>query len=231
MSIYRHKVNNFHRKKLANRMKRSAQVLVVVLVLISGYIAVDWLRNELSTSDSVTTVQNTSSVQAASASVYRTDYFQFQAPEEWVYVSSQSTDKKFVYIKNDNQLVTERFIVFVDRPVVDRESDMSLTHVLPVEMIDGQRLKLAEISDHCGEAEGVARTAPNQRIVLNGASFFCNSASKQYNVIVSEIDGDEGLEFVRESGEKVNLTLIYSDLTAYPSAGDIDRIVSSFQVL
>jgi hypothetical protein len=39
------------------------------------------------------------------------------------------------------------------------------------------------------------------------------------------------LSMTRPDGSKVNLTLIFSDLTAYPGSGDLLQILSTFSAL
>jgi hypothetical protein len=231
MGAYKHTVNNYNRRKRAVKVRRVAVILTGLTALVSIAIGIDWFLNSISNKDTIVTKENTSSVQSASVSVYRTQYFQFQAPEEWVFISSQSTDKKFVYMKKDDALVTQRFTVYVDRPKAEQEVDIPLTNVLPVERADEGRLKAGVVSTHCSDVPTDKSLGPNQRVVHEGVSFICSRDSKQYNVIIGELEEDEVLDFVTPTNSAFTLTMIYSDLTAYPNAGDIYNIISTFEVL
>lgn len=231
MGAYKHTVNNYNRRRRALKVRRVAIALTGITMVISIAIGVDWFLNSISNKDTVITKESTSSVQAASVSVYRSQFFQFQAPEEWVFVSSQSTDKKFVYVKNDDTLVTQRFVVYINRPKTDHEADIPITNVLPVTVQVENRLKAGTVSKHCSEEPIEKSLGPNQRITYEDVSFVCSSGSKQYNVIIGESGQDEVFEFQTEPNGAFTVTMVYSDLTAYPNAGDIYNIVSTFEAL
>ena len=230
MGVYKHTVNISNRKIRARKFKRFAIFFTLIFLIGVGVIFVDWILNKLDNKESIVTTESMSSVRAASISVYRTNYYQFQAPEEWVFVSSQSTDKKFVYLKNDGALVTQRLVVIIDRPVLDQEADMPLTNVLPVTITSTGRLQPLKVSEHCGESEVGKNSSANQRIVLDSVSFVCSKSSKKYNIVIGEVDGNEALPFDTSSNGNFTVTLIYSDLTAYPNTGDVYNIVETFEI-
>ena len=202
---------------------------VFLLLLV---ITVDWVLKQMSNANTIVSTENTTSVQAVNTEVYRTEYFQFQAPDEWVAVASQTTDKTFVYVKNNGSLITQRLVVYVDRPPAHREADLKITHVLPVELGSlGSFLNIGEVSSHCDDSWPPDLMRNPSRITHETVSFVCAPSSKQYNVVVGEYNGDENISSTLDDGREVSLTIIYSDLTAYPSTGDIYNIVSSFTIL
>jgi hypothetical protein len=228
---YRHNINTHKRTDRAHKIRRAALLITAVLILVGGYITIDWILSSIRSSHSTVTTATTTSVRSASVSSYRTNYFQFQAPDDWVFVSSQSNEKKFVYFKKDGERVTQRFIVYVDRPLANREADMPLTNVLPVIKVTDNSLEAKQVSDHCIKVATLEKNGPNDRIVMDGASFICSRSSQQYNVVISEYEGDEQLNFNSDRNGEYSLSMIYSDLTAYPSPGDLYNIVSTFETL
>lgn len=229
---YRHN-DTLHRHKIrAHRLKKTAYIATALVSFAVLVIGVDWLLGQLSNSNTIVSKENTTSVQSANVSVYRTEYFQFQAPEEWVAISSESTDKKFVYVKNSGSLITQKLEIFVDRPATLSEADFKVTNVLPVETSDlGNFINIGEVSSHCSESWPPELQRNPSRITHNTVSFVCSPDSKQYNIVVGEYDADEEISATLSDGRDISVTILYSDLTAYPSPGDIYNIISSFNTL
>jgi len=232
MAVYKHNNNTFHKVKKAHKMRLVAKISVLTVFLISLAIGVDWFLGRISESRTVTTSQTTTTVQSASVSVYRTDYFQFQAPEEWILKSSQSSETKFTYLKKDGPLVTERLVVFVDRPAHDKEADIPITHVLPIELVGENKniRRTGSVGEHCGSSRPDGAGA-NSRFVHDDVEFVCNSSSTQYNVVVGLFGGNEVLQFDGDNSREVTLTLVYSSLSANQSTGDLYSIVETFSAL
>ncbi len=233
MAQYSHHVNNFHRSQVAKRFKWLSIFVIIVSVLGGAVIGVDWLLNRLSNSNTVVSTETTTSVQSASISIYRTPYFQFQAPDDWVAVAEQGSDKRFVFIKKgkDNS-VPQRLIVFVDRPLSDSEADMALTNTVAVNVNESGGLSdISEVSKHCKESWPKDLPRTGTRIKHGHTSMVCNPDSFEYNVVVGTYEGNEIISMTRPDGSIVKLTVIFSNLTAYPGSGDLISILSSFTVL
>ena len=229
---YNHNGNSYKHQVKAIRIRKITFVVVFIFLAVVLFIAFDWIKGQFSTSNTVVSRENTSIVQSANVSVYRTEYFQFQAPEEWVFVSSLSTDKKFVYVKNNDSLVSQRLIVYVDRPVTSMEADFKATNVLPIEVTSlGNFTPVGGVSTHCNDSwpEGLKRNP--ERITHDGVSFVCHPSSAQYNVIIGQAEGSEIIPATLDDGREITLTIIFSDLTAYPGPGDLFNIISSFNTL
>jgi hypothetical protein len=165
-------------------------------------------------------------------SVYRTEFYQFQAPEDWVFVSSESTNDKFVYVKNNGSLIVNRLVVYVNRSTRLQEADLKITRVIPVEIDDlGGFINIGEVSNHCNDSFPEDSMRTPIRIQHKSVSFVCSVDSEQYNVVVGEYNKDEEILTTLRNGNQVSFTIIYSDLTAYPVPGDIYNIISSFNSL
>jgi hypothetical protein len=202
-----------------------------VAAVFATIIGVDWFLNRLSNTNTVVSRSTTTSVQSVNVSAYRTEFFQFQAPDDWVAVAGETTDKKFVYVKNKGTLITQKLIIYVDREIQQREADFKATHVLPTDTSPlGSFVNIGEVSNHCGESwTGVNRDPA--RLTHSNVNFVCNPDSGQYNVVVGKNGSNEAIRFEGFQGSSHTYTIVYSDLTAYPGAGDLYNIISGFNAL
>ena len=230
---YSHNARVHHKHRKARRVGFVAASMLAIVVVGVAVVGIDWVRNQRSTSNTIVSTENTTSVQSVNVSVLRSEYFQFQATDDWRQVASESDDTTFVYVKNDDFLITQRLIVYVNRPEGVRQTDMKITNVVPA-TIEGRRaVPIAPnyISDHCIESwpENLIRNPG--RITHDNVSFVCAPDSNQYNVIIGEDGGSEDMKFTMSNGEEIEIAIVYSDLTAYPSTGDLFTLLRGFEVL
>ncbi len=228
---YRHNDALHKHQKRASRLRIVAVVFSLLFLVGVAVVSFDWIRNQISNSETVVSSENSKVVQSANVSVHRTEFFQFQAPEPWIEIANE-TPNRFEYVKNNGNLITQKLTVIVDRPETNREADFKLTRVLPIDIDDlGNFNPANSVSEHCNDSwpEGLKRNP--SRIDHDNVSFVCAPSSQQYNVVVGVNGGSDTINVVREDGSEFNLFVVFSDLTAYPSAGDIYNIVSSFRTL
>jgi len=230
---YSHNARVHHKHRKARRVGTAALVVVFGLATGVGVIGLDWFRNQRSESNTVVSTENTTAVQSVNVSVYRSEYFQFQASEEWRSVASESSEDKFVYVKNDDFLITQRLVVYVNRPDSLRNADMKITNVAPV-VVRGNRITPIApkyVSEHCAESwpEGTLRDPA--RITHDNVSFVCAPDANQYNIAIGEDGGSDAIPFIMSDGREINITMVYSDLTAYPGSGDLFQLLKGFEVL
>lgn len=229
---YRHNDNLYKHKVRANKFRKVTVFAVCFVLIVAGIVGADWLMSELSSSGTVVSRETRTSVQSANVSAYRTEYFQFQAPQEWVLINGESTDNRFVYVKNTGNLITQRFTVYINRADLDREADFNLTRILPVQLTDQKRLdRVGDVSTHCDESFPKDGNRDPRRIIHDEVSFVCNPDSAQYTIAVGIYKGTESIPAKLRDGRNMKMVLLYEDLTAYPNTGDIYNIVSSFQIL
>lgn len=217
----------------ARRLRRLAAGITFIILVAGVVIGADWLINQINNTETVVSSENTKSVQSANVSVHRTEYFQFQAPDAWVEIANNSgSGKRFEYVKNNGDLITQKLTVMVDRPAIDTEADFKITRVLPVSIdSEGNFNPLDNVSEHCDESWPNKLRRNPARIVHYSVSFVCDSLSQQYNIVIGENGGSENITIDRNDGTQFSLYIVYSDLTAYPSPGDVYNIVSSFRAL
>ncbi len=229
---YHHRVSTHHRSKRARKIKRFTVGFTLLIIIGSAVIGVDWLLSQINNSSGITTTQQHSTVQSANVTVYRTKYFQFQAPDDWISIADSSNDNKFVYVRNDGSIVSRRFSVYINKAALNIESVLDMTRVIPVNYnSNGTFSEIGSVSDHCNDSWPSELPRNPSRIIHDNVSLVCSPSSAQYNVVIGERDGDEKIEATLEDGEKFTLTLVYSDLSAYPTPGDVRSILSSFRTL
>lgn len=223
-----------HRRQRQARNTRRVFFAVVFVVFIGVSVVVfDWALTNLRDDTTVVTTEQNRSVQSSNVSIYRTKYYQFQAVDDWVEVDDDNyPGERYVYVKNDGKLITQRLVVYVNRNASDKEADIKNTRVLPLSVGPlGRFINVGRVSDHCDTSwpEGLKKNPT--RITHEDVSFVCSYGSQQYNVVVGERGDDENIAVELDDGTQAELTIVYSDLTAYPSTGDVYNIIDSFVVL
>ena len=228
---YKHN-DALHKHQVRARRLRKFAIVFVVVVSVGGvFIAFDWLRNQITNTETVVSSENTKSVQAANISVYRTEYFQFQAPDDWVAVAQQDQEKVYTYLKKSASSVDQRIVFYVDLPETTSVSQ-NIAKLLPVEISEaGDFIPIDTISEHCDTSwpEDLARNPG--RIVHKGITMECTPNTQEYNVILGAFGKSDRIEVKRSTGEAMTLTVVYSDLTAYPTPGDLFNILTSLKIL
>lgn len=222
--------------KRQNQARRSRKVFLsalIVVVLGVAAIVFDWALTNLRDNTTVVTTEQNRSVQSSNVSIYRTKYYQFQAVDDWVEVQNDTyPGERYVYVKNDGNLITQRLTVYVNRNELEKEQDIKNTYVLPVSLGPlGRFINVGRVSEHCNGSWVNKLNRNPARITHEDVSFVCAPSSQQYNIIIGERGADEDIEIELDDGTKAELTIIYSDLTAYPSTGDVYNIIDSFVIL
>ncbi len=229
---YRHNDNLHKHKVQAHRFRKVTFFFVTAVVLITLVIGIDWLIGRFSDSNTTVSRENNSLVKSANVSVYRTEFFQFQAPESWVAVANESHNNNFVYVNNNGAIITQKLTVIVNQPERSKDADYKITRVLPATLDkDGKLNPQDKVSGHCTESwpENLRRNPA--RIIHANVSFVCAPDSQQYNVVVGTPEGSESYKVTLSDGREATLLIIFSDLTAYPTPGEIYSIISSFSTL
>lgn len=228
---YRHNDALHKHQKRAGRLKKVAVVFSIFLFLAVSAIGIDWIINQINNTETVVSSENTKSVQAANVSVFRTPYFQFQATEDWILVADQSSDNKFTYVKNSGRFVSQRIVFYIDQPIEDRV-DQNIAKLIPVEIsANNDFIPGSSVSEHCDTQwpEGLARNP--SRIVYDNIEIECTPNTQEYNVIAGNIGGSDRIPITLKNGDQHTLTIVYSDLTAYPSPGDIYNLIATLKIL
>jgi hypothetical protein len=205
---------------------RLAKILIVIVffLLIAGiYVLVDSYIQRADKTE-VTSRQN-SSVQASRENVQTTEFFQFQAPPDWVEVSNETKPPLYVYREINNKLIKRELRIYVNSPPEDIRS----SRVLPVDVKDDQIIP-SEISEHCKANSAFSPSQRSPRMVTwQGVQILCEPDSIEFNVVVGTKGNSRGVLMKRPNGDPISYAMIYRDLTANPSSLGLYSILRSFQ--
>ncbi len=192
-----------------------------------GFVIFDRIREVVDKQqpESQTTV---SAVEGATTTLFSNEFFQFQADKTWVEIPEVSRPpNKYVYKSKNGPLVQHVLTVYVGAAP---SNELLGTRVYPVEVLaTGSFTNASGVSEHC--RAGVASKAKNEpeSIKYKNVSFLCNAGGVNYRVLVGVNGGGPTITMPRPGGKEANYTIIYDDVTAYPSDNKIDAIVGTFQ--
>ncbi|MDQ3094330.1 MAG: hypothetical protein M3Q70_04120 [bacterium] len=225
MSRYEYQTSYHNKRTHARRTKLMAVVAIGFVLLLASFIIYDRIKNAIDNEqpESIATV---SAVESATTSLFSTPYYQFQADKTWVEVPESNTPTKFVYKSKNGPLVQHQMIIYIGEPPAN---EVIGTRIYPVEVQNNGSLSGSlGVSEHCRNgAPNKALNEPQQTKYLQ-VSFNCNVGSNTYRVLVGAIGGTPTIPIKRPSGETQNYTIIYDDVTAYPTSNKIDPIISTF---
>jgi len=228
---YNIKSNSYKQKKRTRKIKRTSLCVLALVLIGLSFVLYDMLRNEFGASRTAVSQPTRSFVRGANITLLRNEYFQFQAPEGWSAVTNDQNDNRITYYKERQGLFTQRIEAYIDRKPLNQEADFRSTHVKPV-VFNGSSVESVEAtSEHCREKLPEEAGLNPARIIHNEVSFVCNFDSAEHNILVAQKGGDEAMKFTRSDGQSFTLTLVFSDLTAYPGDGDLDFILKSLEIL
>lgn len=222
---YHHQISLHRRRKYLKRVYIFFIILAVIAGLIVLAIRVDsYLRNSANTQEATTTEQK-STYFTSGNKIFTTDYFYFQAPKNWVEISSESTDAKFVYRGLNDPIVDDELIIYVN----DIPGNLSATRLLPVNLrAGGQELSSGSLSDHCKEASSDdnidEKVVTYKKVTLN-----CDIDNTQFNVLVGEVGGSTRVTLNRPDGSSADYSILYRNVEAVADASDLVQIMQSFQ--
>lgn len=222
---YHHKISLHRRKRYLKKIYLLFIVIAVIIGLIIFAIRIDnFLQERLNTDDSTTT-QKTSAYFASSNKIFTTDYFQIQAPKNWVEIPSESTDTKFVFRGMNEPIVEDELIIYVNKI----PGDLTATRLLPVELSgNAQKLSSGSVSSHCNAASDNdnidEKIVKFKKVVIN-----CDIDNTQFNVLVGLVGGSTRMSLTRPDGSTAEYSILYRNVQAVPDASALLQIMQSFQ--
>lgn len=203
-------------------------VLVAVLGGI-GFLVYDVWRQ---TSSADTPTQETTAVTSTIASnseIQSSPYFQFQTSKKWRSIANETREGHYVYRQYNGPLVEQEFIVDVNPITTEALALTQTTRVLAARVSDSGTLKPeGTVSEHCKKSVKAGDKSP-QIVKMNQVSFACNPDSTSYTVVVGLVGGTNDMNLTRPDGTKAVYRLTYQNVTAQPTARDVDNIVETFE--
>lgn len=222
---YYHLTNYHHRNRHVKRLKRMLVFGVVVVFVAAGVIAFDILRQR--NEKPGPTSQLSTVVQQSPVAILRTEFFQFQAPIDWVEVRNESTTQKYVYREIKNTLINNQLEIYVN----NAPKELLAEYVFPVTINKDQLgITATELSNHCKNSQATKPASNNPlTVTYKGVTFGCRIDGTEFIIVAGKVGGTPELKLMRPNGSAASYTLVYRDLTANPTGDDFSAILSSFQ--
>ena len=222
---YHHGVSQHSRRRYLKKVYVFIIIIAAIAVLIFIAIRLDSLLQDKVNTPESTTSQQTSAYFASSDKVFTTDYFQFQAPKNWVEIPSESTKTKFLYRGVNKPIIEDELIIYVNKI----PGDISATRLLPVDITDGgYMLSPDSLSGHCKKASANdnidEKILTYKKVMMN-----CDVDNTQFNVLVGLKGGSTLMKLKRPNGSTAEYTILYRNIKAIPDASQLLQIISTFQ--
>ncbi|GAC1388175.1 MAG: hypothetical protein NVS1B7_7250 [Candidatus Saccharimonadales bacterium] len=157
--------------------------------------------------------------------IFRTAYFQMQAPKSWIAIPDASTANKFVYRSMTKTLVEQEFDVLVNAPALNER----VTRDVAVE-VKGNSLIPKKISEPCGKTLPKSDIDRSPHLVtVNGIQIMCVPDSNEFNVIVGTESGNTTVVMQRPGTSTAQYQFFYRNVTVSPDPRDLIAILETFQ--
>lgn len=224
------KDKNLHRKRVRSHRTIVGSFMILFLaILVAGIIFVDRIINQSESSRFVDTgVQ--AKVESSTINIFRTPYFQFQAPRDWREITEETTDSRFVYRGFKENLVAHQFVVEVDNSDDEVQITNNVTRAYPFSVVENRIVPTADISDHCGDLE---KDLPKKKIRINyeNTEFDCVVDGASYIVSLTEDGGSEVFKHTGQDGVERTFKVTYQNSEFTPSGSYLRSIVKTFLLL
>lgn len=226
------KGRNLHKKRVRSKRTIVASFMLLFLaIIVSGIIFVDRILSETESSRFVDTgVQ--AKVESSTINIFRTPYFQFQAPRDWREITEETNESRFVYRGFKENLVEHQLIVEVDNDRTQFPVDIAdeITRAYPFKEENNRIVPTAGISDHCGDLE---EGLPNKliRMTYENTEFDCVVDGSSYVVSLTEDRGNEVFTHVGQDGVERTFRVTYQNSAFTPSGAILRSIVKTFLLL
>jgi hypothetical protein len=225
MYTYRKKIKHQHHKKLRRRLI----VAVFMLVGLIGGLAVVF-ADMRSTQEPPMPVSKAEQTEISDQiNTFQSDFFKFSDRGKWVYSKVDSDEKKIVYYKYRLNTLEHSLTVWVDQTPIPLY--LAVGRVLPVRMVNHNRLDATTVSRPCGAEYNSKPPRPIKLIAIENAKMLCDPDTNFYTVVLSEIGEDYNLDMRHTSGKPVQFVIQYRNYTGNNSPDTIRQIASTFEAL
>ncbi len=229
--MYRYKYNTsyHHKSRRARRSTVLAAALIVVTLGGAIYIAIDTYIQ--STKKQAATSQPTfSSVQGASVNLFRTEYFQFQADDNWKEIPTETTKGHYVYRSYKGPLVEHDIVIDVNSNKEEALSNVRTNHVMPVEIDSTGKFNIVSgAGEHCRVP--LPKNTPNLPLIVTQkqVTFACSPDSVLYEVKLGVVGGNTKMQMPRPDGSRATYNITYRNLKFTSDDIALRGIAETFQ--
>lgn len=228
MSRYEYQRSYYHKRIKARKVRFLAAIFGIIILIFLVFLVYDRLKQKPLEDKQPESRTSVSANEGAQTRLFTTEFFQFQADNKWVEIPEASTKTKFVYKAKNGPLVEHQLVVYVNE--IPPPQDYYGTRVLAVDLLpEGRFTNVGTVSEHC--KKGAPAGAKNEPLLIKFQDVMinCNIGGTNYRVLVGVRNGTNTIVMKRTDGSKAEYTIIYDDVTAYPSANQISNIIPTFQ--
>jgi len=230
MSRYYRQQGFSKRYRILHRLRYFAFFALIVVLIGIGFLAFDILRQTKagdtptqSTTPITSTIESNSQIQSS-------PYFQFQTPKKWRNIANETREGHYVYRQYNGQLVEQEFVVDVNPVSAEVLALTQNSRVLAARApASGALVVEGTVSDHCKKAVKPGTEKTQQIVKMNQVTFACNPDSTNFVVVVGLVGASTDMSLTRPDGTRAVYRMTYRNVSAQPTARDVDNIVSTFE--
>ncbi len=232
MSKYHHRASNYYVARKRRYLRRVVASFTALLVIVGIVVAVDVYISSRS-STSVVSSETNSVVLPRSTNILRSQFFQFQASDQWRAVAGTALSaNQFVYRALNGQLTEQELVISVSNTPKEVLANTQISRVYPVKPTPDGRLESdGGISAHCKTLLPAGSSRVPLNLTYKQVLFPCNPDAGGYIVVVGAVGGGIEMSLPRPNSLKTSYTIMYKNLKANPNSNDIDDIIKTFQTL
>ncbi len=241
MATYKHHVNLNHKTKRVKKTRQITQIFVVLILIMSVYVGVDWIITNIRSSRTVVSSESSATVQSAQINIFQSPFFRFQSDSSWREVTDelnlkdQGDTRQYLYRRFDKNFIEHEIWVTVNLPdnyVIP--INYIPTRVLPARIeSDGSITQIGSVSKPCVDV--LPKDNPNlesHTVTQNDIEYFCNpNEVNDYHVTVGVPGATNRLSAMHDSSQKAEVTITYRNITAIPTSSMFENILATFKLL
>ena len=229
--MYRYKYNTsyHHKSRRARRSTVIAGALFLLTIGAAAFIAIDTFM-QASKKHDATSQPTFSSVQGAAVNLFRTEYFQFQADNNWKEIPNETTKGRYVYRSYKGPLVEHDIVIEVNSSKDEALPNIRTNHVMPVEIDSTGKFNIISgAGEHCKVL--LPKGTPNLGLIVTQkqVTFPCSPDSVLYEAKLGVVGGTTKMQMPRPDGTRATYVITYRNLKFTPDDSMLRNIVETFQ--
>lgn len=230
MSSYYRQQGFSRRQRILHRFRYVAFFVLLIVLIGLAVLMFDVFRQTRTSDTPTQSTTPISSTIESNTQIQTSPYFQFQTPKKWRAIANETREGHYVYRQYNGQLVEQEFVIDVNPVSAEVLALTHTTRVLAVRAPASGALQLeGGVSDHCKKAVKPGAEKTNQMVKMNQVTFACNPDGTIFKVAVGLVGGTTDMSLVRPDGTRAVYRLTYQNVSAQPTARDIDNLVSTFE--
>lgn len=225
---HRYEYRKIHKRNPRRVFRRRLFLTSAALALVGlgVFLLTRDLQKNIAAKPTSTVVQSEVS---ESIQTFKSPYFEFADKGNWVYSERDSTPKEFVYYKYRGAMIEHRLTVHVNETPISLH--LASTHVLPVKIINHNRLEADVVAGPCVQAYKKDDLRNIKEVAIQAATMLCDPQSPLFTVVLAEVNGSYNLGFRQSNGQPVKMVITYQDMRLDTDGLTVKQIAETFKVL